>query len=83
MSHSNSDVSSDAEGQFSPIARPAITALTDISASSSYSDEDCNNFRFFRKNPRLVLDDTVLSERFGQDDIDIAVGLPEGWKRSH
>ena len=68
---SGSDMSGDASGQEDPISRPQ-RFLSDSSSNDSF------DFQYFNKR-KNVLDDTVLSERCTQDEIDLAVGLPAGW----
>ena len=44
--------------------------------------EDGRGFRFFRKNCRRVLDETELSVRYSQAEIDAVLGVPENWQKS-
>ena len=46
---------------------------------SGASSGDSFDFQYFSKR-RSVLDDTVLSERCTQDEIDMHLGLPSGWE---
>ena len=72
---SGSDVSADRSNDMSPISRPSapMTLLSDSSNSS-----DSFDFRFFTKRTP-ILEDTELSVRWDQHDIDEHVGVPEGW----
>ena len=60
---------------FSPIARPT----TETASNDSLSSNESLNFRFFSHRPRR-LEDTVLSERWDQEDIDNYLGVPDGWQ---
>ena len=66
-------------GQAGPIT-PVPSNDSSLPSDSSYDSdrEDGFNFRFFRKrnNP---LDDTEVSVRMTQDEIDAALGVPERW----
>ena len=86
---SGSNVSSDRSTDMSPIARPLAIGSgngTIIETNHSLQPDlpEANNtndsfdFRFFKKRP-TVLEDTVLSDRFNQDEIDVQLGLPHGW----
>ena len=72
---SGSDVSTDRSNDMSPISRPSapMTLLSDSSNSS-----DSFDFRFFTKRTP-ILEDTELSVRWDQHNIDEHVGVPEGW----
>ena len=72
---SGSDVSSESCKHVSPIARP-IPPDQDLSALSG-SDDSINFGNFNRRRP--ILEDTVLSERYNQDEIDDLLGEPVGW----
>ena len=74
---SGSDVSGDGDGVLmSPISRPGGLGLA--SNDSSNTSNDSFDFRYFCKRP-TILEDTVLSARWNQDDIDAYLGTPAGW----
>ena len=67
---SGSDVSGYSVRDVAPIAPPDLADLPD--------SDDSFSFQYFRRK-RNILDDTVLSERCCQTDIDKTVALPVGW----
>ena len=44
--------------------------------------EDSHDFRFFRKNRDRIIEDTQVSARYTQEEIDNYVGVPAGWKQT-
>ena len=52
------------------------------SFTSDFDLNESNELRFFRPNKMRLLDDTVMSVRLSQSQIDAAVGVPEGWVRT-
>ena len=75
------EVDSDESRLASPIAPPISTAVVaaDASCSTDELDDSFPVFRFFRKRA-TTLEDTVLSERCNQDEIDMNLGIPTGWQ---
>ena len=84
---SGSEVSSNRSNEMSPISRPGTEENVErdvdeeeieiITPDISMGDESFD-FRYFKKRP-TILEDTVMSERFGQHDIDRLLGVPNGW----
>ena len=70
-------MSSDESRAVSPISRPNQEHIEENLSDLSGSD-DSLDFMYFNKR-RPILEDTVLSDRFTQDEIDEQIGIPQGW----
>ena len=75
---SGSDISADDNRNVSPITRPPPETNNSELVSDISGSDDSFNFVYFNRR-RPILNDTVLSERYTQDQIDAAIGVPEGW----
>ena len=67
-------------GDFQQVEQQDQSESDSVSEDDFDSDyEDGPNFRFFRKNRERILDDTNVSVRYTQSEIDCELGVPENW----
>ena len=81
LSQNGIDISNDSsiEVPFSPIARPNDEYNVDLNTSGE--DEEIRASDFIYLNPNNRLEDTVMSTRATQDEIERVFGIPDRWER--